>query len=61
MKTLFAYILLAFMVPALSGCWYATAAGSGAYAGYKMKEERYKTQSPITKEKEEGQEDQNEN
>jgi len=27
-------ILLA-MIPALSGCWYAAAAGAGAYGGYK--------------------------
>jgi len=43
-------ILLA-MIPALSGCWYAAAAGAGAYGGYKMKEKGYTVQSPVTKEK----------
>jgi len=43
-------ILLVLMVPALSGCWYAAAAGAGAYVGYKAKEKGYKTQSPIAKE-----------
>jgi TRAP-type C4-dicarboxylate transport system permease large subunit len=46
-----ALIILVLMVPALSGCWYAAAAGAGAYVGYKAKEEGYKTQSPIAKEK----------
>jgi hypothetical protein len=49
-KRITMYILLLFMVPALSGCWYVAAAGAGAYGGYKMKEKGYKTQSPITKE-----------
>jgi hypothetical protein len=49
-KRITMYILLLLMVPALSGCWYVAAAGAGAYAGYKMKEKGYKTQSPITKE-----------
>jgi hypothetical protein len=43
-------ILLA-VIPALSGCWYAAAAGAGAYGGYKMKEKGYTVQSPVTKEK----------
>jgi TRAP-type C4-dicarboxylate transport system permease large subunit len=43
-------ILLA-MIPALSGCWYAAAAGAGAYGGYKMKEKGYTVQSPVTQEK----------
>ena len=51
------YILLLFMVPALSGCWYAAAAGAGAYGGYKMKEKGYKTQSPVTKENQHKEED----
>ena len=50
-------ILLVLIVPALSGCWYAAAAGAGAYGGYKMKEKGYKTQSPITKESHHKQED----
>lgn len=48
-KRLSMYILLILMVPALSGCWYAAAAGVGAYGGYKAKEKGYETQSPITK------------
>ena len=43
-------ILLA-VIPALSGCWYLAAAGAGAYGGYKMKENGYTVQNPITKEK----------
>jgi hypothetical protein len=38
-------------IPVLSGCWMAVAAGAGAYGGYKMKENGYTTQNPITKEK----------
>jgi hypothetical protein len=44
------YLLLVLLPPALSGCWYAAAAGAGAYGGYKAKEKGYKAQSPITKE-----------
>jgi hypothetical protein len=51
MKRLIFYMLLVVMVPALSGCWYAAAAGVGAYIGYKGREKGYKTQSPITKDK----------
>lgn len=43
--------LLLAMVPALSGCWYLAAAGAGAYGGYKMKENGYTVQNPVTKEK----------
>ena len=43
-------VLLAIM-PMLSGCWLLAAAGVGAYGGYKMKEEGYKVQNPVTKEK----------
>mgnify|MGYP005846415039 FL=1 len=39
------------VLPVLSGCWYAAAAGAGAYGGYKMKEKGYSVQSPVTKEK----------
>jgi hypothetical protein len=42
--------LLAIM-PMLSGCWLLAAAGVGAYGGYKMKEEGYTVQNPVTKEK----------
>lgn len=52
-------ILLAVM-PALSGCWYAAAAGAGAYGGYKMKEKGYTVQSPVTKEKSDKGEDKEE-
>lgn len=38
------------MVPLLSGCWYAAAAGAGAYGGYKAKEEGYTLQNPVKKE-----------
>ena len=43
-------VLLA-MMPMLSGCWLLAAAGVGAYGGYKMKEEGYTVQNPVTKEK----------
>jgi len=48
------------VIPALSGCWYAAAAGAGAYGGYKMKEKGYTVQSPVTKEKGDKQEDKEE-
>jgi hypothetical protein len=35
----------------LSGCWLLAAGGAGAYGGYKMKEEGYTLQNPVTKEK----------
>jgi hypothetical protein len=38
-------------IPFLSGCWTLVAAGAGAYGGYKMKENGYTLQNPITKEK----------
>ncbi len=47
------FILLALLLPALSGCWYAAAAGVGAYGGYKMKEKGYEVQSPVEKKKQE--------
>ncbi|WP_256210466.1 hypothetical protein [Nitrosospira multiformis] len=37
--------------PGLSGCWLLAAGGAGAYGGYKMKEEGYTLQNPVTKEK----------
>lgn len=49
-KTLGLGFLLA-MIPILSGCWMAAAAGAGAYGGYKMNEKGYTIQNPITKEK----------
>ena len=49
MKRLIACVALFLMVPGLSGCWYAAAAGAGIYAGYKAKEKGYAIQSPVTK------------
>ncbi|WP_090330678.1 hypothetical protein [Nitrosomonas sp. Nm51] len=43
-------VALIVLLPLLSGCWMAAAAGAGAYGGYKMKEKGYTVQSPITKE-----------
>ncbi|HPL64323.1 MAG: hypothetical protein PHG91_04670 [Syntrophales bacterium] len=42
-------LILIIAVPALSGCWYAAAAGAGAYGGYKAKEKGYSVQSPVKK------------
>lgn len=39
------------ILPLLSGCWTLVAASAGAYGGYKMKENGYTLQNPITKEK----------
>ncbi|SFL11246.1 hypothetical protein SAMN05216302_103227 [Nitrosomonas aestuarii] len=44
-------LVLTALLPLLSGCWMAAAAGAGAYGGYKMKEKGYTVQNPITKEK----------
>jgi hypothetical protein len=44
-----AWAILLFVVPALSGCCVAAAAGAGAYGGYKAKESGYSLQSPIAK------------
>ncbi len=46
------YLLLVSMAPALSGCWYAVAAGAGAAGGYLLKDKGYKVQSPVSKESE---------
>ena len=48
-RKLVACAVLFFFIPALSGCWYAAAAGAGAYGGYKAKEAGYSVQSPVTK------------
>lgn len=48
-KRMVALLIMIFVLPALSGCWYAAAAGAGAYVGYKGKEKGYKVQSPVTK------------
>ena len=49
-KLLYLAIFL-FAAPGLSGCWLLAAGGAGAYGGYKMKEEGYTLQNPVTKEK----------
>jgi hypothetical protein len=61
MRKVLSLILLALMVPTFSGCWYAAAAGAGAYVGYKAKEGGYTTQSPITKQTQQEQEEDAEN
>jgi hypothetical protein len=48
-RKLVACAVLLFVIPALSGCWYAAAAGAGAYGGYKAKESGYSLQNPVTK------------
>ena len=48
-RKLVASAVLLFVIPALTGCWYAAAAGAGAYGGYKAKESGYSVQSPVTK------------
>ncbi len=49
-KQLLSLLVLIGLLPLLSGCWMAAAAGAGAYGGYKMKEKGYTVQNPITKE-----------
>jgi hypothetical protein len=47
----FVYLgMLLLVTPALSGCWLLAVGGAGAYGGYKMKEEGYTLQNPVTKE-----------
>jgi len=48
-RKLIASAVLLFVIPAFSGCWYAAAAGAGAYGGYKAKESGYSLQNPVTK------------
>jgi hypothetical protein len=43
-------MLLIAAFPALSGCWYAAAAGAGAAVTYYAVENGYKAQSPVTHE-----------
>lgn len=50
-KQIVTWIALLLVIPLLSGCWTLVAAGAGAYGGYKMKENGYTLQNPITKEK----------
>ena len=51
-KQILSMVALLMILPLLSGCWTMAAAGAGAYGGYKMKEEGYTVQNPVTKEKE---------
>lgn len=51
-KQILSMAALLMILPLLSGCWTMAAAGAGAYGGYKMKEEGYTVQNPVTKEKE---------
>ncbi len=44
-----AWAVLLLVLPALSGCCVAAAAGAGAYGGYKAKESGYSLQNPVTK------------
>jgi hypothetical protein len=41
--------LLVLILPGLTGCWYAAAAGAGAYGGVKAKEAGYSIQNPVKK------------
>lgn len=41
---------LVLILPGLTGCWYAAAAGAGAYGGVKAKEAGYSLQNPVKKE-----------
>lgn len=50
-KQLLNFVSILMLLPLLSGCWTLVAAGAGAYGGYKMKENGYTLQNPITKEK----------
>jgi len=59
-KRVLAAAFVVAVFPALSGCWYAAAAGAGAYGGYKAKEKGYTVQSPVTKEKSDKGEDKEE-
>jgi hypothetical protein len=48
---LIVFLIVACVIPYLSGCWYAAAGAAGAAGGYELKKEGYDVQSPITKEK----------
>jgi hypothetical protein len=50
-KQILSALAFLMILPLLSGCWTLAAAGAGAYGGYKMKENGYTLQNPITKEK----------
>ena len=55
----FSLMLLVLLLPALSGCWYAAAAGAGAAIGNYASKEGFKVQSPVTYENSERQKDEN--
>jgi uncharacterized protein YceK len=50
-KQILSMVAFLMILPLLSGCWTLVAAGAGAYGGYKMKENGYTLQNPVTKEK----------
>ena len=50
-KQILSALAFLMILPLLSGCWTLAAAGAGSYGGYKMKENGYTLQNPITKEK----------
>jgi flagellar basal body P-ring protein FlgI len=49
MKRFLGCALMLFFLTSVTGCWYAVAAGAGAYGGYKAKESGYSLQNPVTK------------
>ncbi len=49
MKRMAVLLVAILMLPGLTGCWYAAAAGAGAYGGYKAKEAGYSLQNPVKK------------
>ena len=51
LKRILIVVMLAGLLPLMTGCWTLAAAGAGAYGGYKMNEKGYTIQNPITKEK----------
>ncbi len=51
LKRILIVVILAGLLPLMTGCWTLAAAGAGAYGGYKMKENGYTLQNPVTKEK----------
>ena len=51
LKSILIMVILAGLLPLMTGCWTLAAVGAGAYGGYEMKERGYTIQNPITKEK----------
>ncbi len=58
-RKLLHFAILLLIAPTLSGCLLLAAGGAGAYGGYKMKEEGYTVQNPVTKEKSSNQQEKN--